>query len=333
MVKDVKKEINQIKREINSLKKVFTKKYSTLLNELEDINHKSKYEFVIEEEPVNKYLENYYSRLVEKIKPNKTFKDVIFSDELKKQIDMIIYQVKNHNLILNKFGLKKLQETNAISLNFAGPPGTGKTLTAEALAHELKKKLYIVRYSTLVDSYIGETGKNIVKVFEIAKKDDAILFFDEADAIASNRTQIFNSTDAETNLTKNIFLKELEKFNGIIIFATNLVSNFDKAFERRITLHILFDIPGIKEREEIWKLLSKPLPLGKNIDFYDLASKFEFSGGHIKNAIINAARIAISNKRENVLQEDLISACNLVKEGRALIIKDFNEKSDLNYLG
>ena len=332
MVKDVKKEISSLKKELSLLKRNFRDKYGKILNELQEIGYKHNYEFVREEEPTT-YLDNYYERLIEKVKPNKTFKDVIFSNELRKQIDMIIYQVQNHDLLLSKFGLKKLQESNAISLNFSGPPGTGKTLTAEALAYELKKKLYIVRYSNLVDSYIGETGKNIVKVFEIARKDDAILFFDEADAIASTRTQIFSSSDSETNLTRNVLLKELEKFKGIVIFATNLAGNFDKAFERRINLHIIFKVPDIKEREQIFKLLSHGLPLSKDIDFYDIATRYEFSGGHIRNAIINAARIAIASKKDKVTQEDFIGACNLVKEGKALIIQDTNDKGNLNYLG
>src|SRR3989344_6528455 len=332
MVKDVKKEINSLKKEINLLKKTFRRQYSLILNELQEMGYKHNYEFIIEEEPKT-YLESYYDKLIEKVSPKKTFRDVIFSDELKKQIDMVIYQVNNHDVLLNKFGLKNLQESNAISLNFSGPPGTGKTLTAEALAYELKKKLYIVRYSNLVDSYIGETGKNIVKVFEIARKDNAILLFDEADAIASSRTQIFNSSDAETNLIRNVLLKELEKFNGTVIFATNLASNFDKAFERRINIHILFKIPDAKQREDIWQLLSKSIPLNKDVNFYDLSEKYEFSGGHIRNAILNAARIAISTKKDNVTQKDLTEACHLVKEGKTLIMQDFDEKENLNYLG
>jgi len=336
MVKDLKKEINSLKKEISLLKKNFRKKYSSILNELQKIGHRHNYEFIIEEEPPSElpsYLDNYYERLIEKVEPKKTFNDIIFSDELKKQIDMVIYQVNNHELLLNKFGLKRLQESNAISLNFSGPPGTGKTLTAEALANELGKKLYIVRYSNLVDSYIGETGKNIVKVFEIAKRDDAILFFDEADGIAATRTQIFNSSDAETNLTRNVLLKELEKFNGIVIFATNLASNFDKAFERRINLHIVFKVPETKEREKIWNLLSKDMPLAKDVDFNEISNKYEFTGGHIRNAILNAARLAISNKHDKIVQKDFIDACNLVREGRTLILQDLEDKNNLNYLG
>jgi len=333
MVKDVKKEIDFLKRELNILKRTFTKKYSSILNELQDMNHRHNYEFVIEEELPNYVNLYYYDKLIERVNPLKTFKDVIFSEDLRKQINMVIYQIRNYNVLLNKFGLKKLQESNAISLNFSGPPGTGKTLTAEALASELKKKLYIVRYANLVDSYIGETGKNIVKVFELAKKDNAILFFDEADGIASSRTQIFNSSDSETNLTRNVLLKELEKFNGTVIFATNLASNFDKAFERRINIHILFKIPDAKQREEIWRLLSKGIPMAKDVNFQEISEKYEFSGGHIRNAILNAARIAISTKKDNVTQKDLTEACRLVKEGKTLIMQDFDEKENLNYLG
>jgi len=333
MGKDVKKEIDSLKREISSLKKTFRKKYGSILTELQQIDHKHNYEFIIEDESPQAYLETYYDKLVEKIKPNKTFKDVILSDNLKKQLDAVIYQIKNYKNISKRFSLSKLQESNAVSLNFSGSPGTGKTLTAEALAHELGKKLFIVRYSNLVDSYIGETGKNIVKVFEMAIKNNAILFFDEADAIISTRTQIFNATDAETNLTRNVLLKELEKFNGVVIFATNLASNFDKAFERRINLHVIFKVPEVRERERIWGLLSNDLPLAKDVNFYDLANRYNLSGGHIRNAILNAVRLTIVNKKDKITQKDFLEACNLVKEGRTIILQDFDNEDNLNYLG
>ncbi len=98
-------------------------------------------------------------------------------------------------------------------------------------------------------------------------------------------------------------------------------------------MHIVFNVPGIKEREQIWKLLSKSLPLKKDVNFYELSNKYEFSGGHIKNAILNAARIAISTKKDKISQKDYLEGCNLVKEGRTLILQDLDDKSNLNYLG
>lgn len=326
-VRNIDKEVNLIKKELNLVKKNFRKKFNLILDELEKLGYDG-YEIVLEQ-PAS---QDYYQNLVEKINPKRTFNDIILNPEIKSQLEMSLSQIKNYNKLMDKWGLINLQENNAVSLIFSGPPGTGKTLTAEALANSLGKKLYVVRYSNLVDSYIGETGKNIVRVFKLAKKDDAILFFDEADAIASTRTSVISATDTETNLTRNILLKELEKFDGIVIFATNLVSNFDKAFERRINLHILFKIPNIEEREKIWKLLSRTLPLDGGVDFYKLAKEFEFSGGHIKNSVINAARLAVAANYEMVMQEHFIKGATLVKEGRNILQID-ESKNDLNYFG
>jgi len=330
-VNDINKEVNLLKKELNLVKRNFRKKFNLIIGELQKLGYND-YEIILEPQ-TEKGLQEYYPSLIEKITPKKTFKDVVLSNDIKAQLNMALSQIKNHDVLMNKWGLSSIQEGNAISLIFSGPSGTGKTLTAEALANDLKKKLYIVRYSNLVDSYIGETGKNIVRVFESAKKNDSILFFDEADAIASTRTNILTATDSETNLTRNVLLKELEKFDGIVIFATNLASNFDKAFERRINLHITFKIPSIEDREQIWKLLSKTLPLAKDVNFYNLAKEFEFSGGHIKNSVINAARLAITNNPKEVKQEHFIKSAKLVKEGRNIMFQLDEDADKLNYLG
>jgi len=327
-VKDINREVNLLKKELGLLKRNFRKKFNLIISELQKLGYND-YEIVLEPQEI----QDYYLNLIEKVNPKKTFNDVILNNEIKAQLNMALSQIKNHGTLMHKWGLSKIQEGNAVSLIFSGPSGTGKTLTAEALAHELRKNLFIVRYSNLVDSYVVETGKNIVKVFELAGENDAILFFDEADAIASTRTNVFSATDIETNLTRNVLLKELEKFEGIVIFATNLASNFDKAFERRINLHIIFKIPDINEREQIWKLLSKTLPLAKDVNLYELAKEFEFSGGHIKNSVINAARLAISTNLNKVAQEHLLKAAKLVKEGRNILYQLDEGKDNLNYLG
>ncbi len=328
-VQDINREVSLLRKELNLIKRNFRKKFNLIINELQKFGYND-YEIVLEPQQAPQY---HHFGLIEKISPKKTFNDIILNDEIKSQINMALSQIKNHNTLMHEWGLENLQHSNAISLIFSGPSGTGKTLTADALAHDLGKKLYIVNYSNLVDSYIGETGKNIVKAFEFAKKNSAILFFDEADAIASSRTSIFSATDSETNLTRNVLLKELEKFDGIVIFATNLASNFDKAFERRINMHIIFKMPNFQEREQIWKLLSRTLPLAKDVNFYDLAKESEFSGGHIKNSVINAARLAASKNSDKVSQEHFIKASKLVKEGRNILSQIEESKDRLNYLG
>ncbi len=284
------------------------------------------------------YEDDFYEsyQLFETIIPKKSFEDVILNDNVKRRISMMLTQIKNHNLIFNKWGLgKKHYRGKSISLNFVGVPGTGKTLVAEAIAKKLGKKLLVVQYSNLIDSYVGETGKNIKSVFDYAKKHKAILLFDEADSIISTRTNVDSSTDSLVNMDKNILLKELENFEGIVIFATNLASNIDKAFERRISSHILFEIPNEEQREKIFKILiDKKTPIAKDVKFSSLAKKFKFSGGDIQKAVLNAARLAAKDKSREIKMEHFIESCGLVKEGKSIMDQSLDEdKNNVNYIG
>jgi SpoVK/Ycf46/Vps4 family AAA+-type ATPase len=156
-------------------------------------------------------------------------------------------------------------------------------------------KLLVVDYAEAESMWIGETPKNIVAAFRAAVEKNAVLFFDEADAIATRRSAGAPlRSDREANLTVNILLRELEAFNGIVIFATNLAANFDRAFERRIRTHVLFEMPGVEERARIWQLQIHPqkTPLAPDVDFRALAERYVVSGGDIKNAVIKAAAAA-----------------------------------------
>jgi SpoVK/Ycf46/Vps4 family AAA+-type ATPase len=182
-----------------------------------------------------------------------------------------------------------------LAFNFAGPPGTGKTICAEAIAHALGQKLLVVDYAEAESMWFGETPKNIVATFRAATEQGAVLFFDEADAIATRRSAgVPLPHDRESNLTVNVLLRELEAFNGVVIFATNLAANFDPAFERRIRSHVLFEMPGVEERARIWELQIHPkkTPLASDVDFRRLAERYTVSGGDIKNAVLKAAAAA-----------------------------------------
>lgn len=318
---------------INNLElKLPIKEFEHFKNEIKKVDiHKI-------QEGSNLYEDDFFEsyQLFETIIPKKSFEDVILNDNIKRRISMMLTQIKNHNLIFNKWGLgKKHYHGKSISLNFVGVPGTGKTLVAEAIAKKLGKKLLVVQYSNLIDSYVGETGKNIKAVFDYAKKNKAILLFDEADSIISTRTNVDSSTDSLVNMDKNILLKELENFEGIVIFATNLASNIDKAFERRISSHILFDIPNIEQREKIFKILiDKKTPIAKNVKFSILAKKYKFSGGDIQKAVLNAARLAVKDKSNEISMEHFLESCELVKEGKTIMDQSLDEdKSNVNYIG
>jgi SpoVK/Ycf46/Vps4 family AAA+-type ATPase len=235
-------------------------------------------------------------RVVETITPERTLADVVLPPQTRRTLEQALAQVRNHTLIFRSWGLGERHASGrGLAFNFAGPPGTGKTICAEAIAHALGKKLLAVDYAEAESMWVGETPKNIVATFRAAAEQNAVLFFDEADAIAMRRSAGAPLPhDREMNLTINVLLRELEAFNGIVIFATNLAANFDPAFERRMRTHVLFEMPGVEERERIWQLQLHPkkTPLAADVDFRRLAEQYVVSGGDIKNAVIKAAAAA-----------------------------------------
>lgn len=235
-------------------------------------------------------------RAVESIAPRRSFDDVILPPATRRALDTALAQVTQHDLIFNRWGLGERHPAGlALAFNFAGPPGTGKTICAEAIANALGRRLLLVRYAELESLWAGETPKNVAAVFRRAREERAVLFFDEADALASRRsTSAQDGFARESNTTISVLLQELERYDGVVIFATNLAASFDPAFERRIRTHVLFEMPGAEEREQIWRVQLHPsrTPLGGDVDFATLARRHEVSGGDIRNAVLKAALAA-----------------------------------------
>jgi SpoVK/Ycf46/Vps4 family AAA+-type ATPase len=234
-------------------------------------------------------------RIVETVVPRRSFDDVILPPATRRSLEQALTHVTRHDLIFNRWGLGERHPTSlALAFNFAGAPGTGKTICAEAIAHALGRRLLIVRYAEVESMWMGETPKNIVAAFRLARKENAVLLFDEADAIASRRSaSLDHSIVRESNTVISVLLQELERFTGVVIFATNLAANFDPAFERRIRTHVLFEMPGVHEREQIWRVQMHPrTPLADDVNFRELAQQFEASGGDIRNAVLKAAQAA-----------------------------------------
>jgi len=322
--KSLEREVVTLRKQVRLLNDKFRTRFDFLLDEMRELGYRNK--LSPEKNEAN------YSNLVSVIEPKKEFSDLVLKKDVEKQVRMAVKQIKNYDKMVKGYGLRRILKSNSIALNFIGQPGTGKTLTAEVIARTIGKKLFVARYSDLVDSYIGETSKNITKVFEYAKKKNAILFFDEADSIASNRTTVMNATDSENNLTRNVLLKELENFDGVVIFATNLAENIDKAFERRIHMHIMFNVPDDHERENIWKTLCRGLKIEKDVDYRVLGRRYNFSGGNIRNAILNAARIALNENKKKISMDDFVKGCELVEKG-SLFMNGTNYNKELRYIG
>ncbi len=255
--------------------------------------------------PVLSFFGRFRARpAVETITPVRTFADVILPPATRRMLDGALAQVHNHALIFGRWGLG-LRHTTGLGLafNFAGPPGTGKTICAEAIAGALGKQLLSVNYAEVESMWAGETPKNVAALFRNAAEQDAVLFFDEADAIAARRSVGAGlPMQREANTTVNVLLRELEGFTGVVIFATNLAANVDPAFERRIRTHVRFEMPGAAERERIWQVQIHPTytPLADDVDFLALAEAFAVSGGDIKNAVLKAAAAAAAEPGRDV---------------------------------
>jgi SpoVK/Ycf46/Vps4 family AAA+-type ATPase len=221
---------------------------------------------------------------------------VVLQPSTRRTLDQALVQITSSDLIFNKWGLGERHPTGmALAFNFVGPSGTGKTMCAEAIAHALGRQLLVVRYAELESMWMGETPKNVAAIFRLAREQRAVLFFDEADAIASRRSvSIDHGFQRESNLVVSVLLQELESTSGVVIFATNLAVNFDPAFERRIRAHVVFEMPGVNEREKIWSVQMHPTrtPVGRDVDFRALAEEYEVSGGDIRNAVLKAALAA-----------------------------------------
>ena len=234
--------------------------------------------------------------LVEASEPRRSFDDVVLPQTTLRSLNHALALVRKHDLIFHQWGLAERHSSGlGLAFHFAGPPGTGKTICAEALAYALNKRLLVVRYAELESRWVGQTSKHVTSVFRSAARQDAVLFFDEADAIAGRRfTSVSAAYEREANAIVNVLLHELEAFPGVVIFATNLAANIDPAFERRIRTHILFEMPNVEERERIWRvqLHARKTPLSDDVDFQALAERYPRSGGDIKNAVLKAAQIA-----------------------------------------
>lgn len=281
-------------------------------------------------------LEKKANSLVELIVPRRSFSDVILPPETRQQLYEALTQIEKHRLIFHQWGLGDRHPTSqGLAFNFAGPPGTGKTICAEAVAYTLGRKLLRVRYAELESMWAGETGKNVRAVFREARTQDAVLFFDEADSIAARRfTSVAAGYEREANQVVNILLNELEDYDGVVIFATNMASNFDPAFERRIRTHVLFKVPSVAERERIWKVQVHPekTPLGSDVDFRELAERFEVPGGDIRNAVLKAAQIAAAeegpDETKRILQKHFVLAMEQVLSGKGVMDQNINARED-----
>ena len=251
-------------------------------------------------------------------KPKYSFDDLILTHSTKEEIERAIAFKKHSDLVFNQWGLGETHKhSNRVCLNFYGESGTGKTMAAHAVANYLQKELLIVNYAEIESKYVGETPKNLVAAFKLAQESDAIIFFDEADALLSRRvTNMSNSTDTSVNQTRSVLLNILNDYDKTILFATNFIENFDPAFMRRILAHIHFQLPEQEGRLELFKMYI-PEKMPNSLDVVELSEKYEnLSGSDIANAVLSAALSAANRQHNKVEMCDMNNAIKSIIDSK-----------------
>ncbi|HBV97838.1 MAG: hypothetical protein JL50_02645 [Peptococcaceae bacterium BICA1-7] len=267
-----------------------------------------------------------------RIKPKYTWEDVILPPGQKELLHNACNQMKFRHVVYGEWGFdRKLSYGKGLSMLFSGPPGTGKTMSAQVVALELYMELYKIDLSQVVSKYIGETEKNLQLIFREAELSNAILFFDETDALFGKRSEVKDSHDRYANIETAFLLQKMEEYDGITIMATNFRQNIDDAFMRRISFVIEFPFPNAEYRQKIWRSMFPPeAPLASDIDFGFIAEKFEIAGGNIKNIALSAAFLAAENS-ESICMKHIIKAARheLQKTGKILLKEDLGEYYNL----
>ena len=217
------------------------------------------------------------------------------------------------------FGSLLSRGTGIICL-FDGPPGTGKTLTAEVLARTLDLELHRINVGQIVDKYVGETEKNLVRLFEQIIPERTLLLFDEADSLFGSRVKVNTSSDRYANMAVNTLLQLIERYPGVVILTTNLKERIDSAFMRRITYKVVFEEPDEEMRLALWtNHLPGEAPLADDVDLPALAKSFKLSGGNIKNATLRAALAAAESGL--ITQQILYEQACLEAEATGMLVQ------------
>jgi SpoVK/Ycf46/Vps4 family AAA+-type ATPase len=237
------------------------------------------------------------SSLAHKIQPKYDWADIILPEDQMEQLREICNYVKYYSTVYNDWGFeRKLSLGKGLNILFAGPSGTGKTMAAEIISHELGLDLYKIDLSAIVSKYIGETEKNLDRIFQEGQTSNAILFFDEADALFGKRSEVRDSHDRYANIEISYLLQKMDEYDGIVILDTNLRKNIDEGFSRRLHFALEFPIPDETDRYRIWKSIFPPeVPLAKDIDIEFMARQFKITGGNIKNIALGAAFLAVED--------------------------------------
>lgn len=253
--------------------------------------------------------------------PKFSLERVILPPSVKEDVLLSLTLIENQKRIYEDWGFEEVDAKPKLILNFYGPPGTGKTMVSHAIAKMLNKNILAVNYAEIESKYVGDAPKNLFKAFNTAKESDAVLFFDEADSFLGKRIQnVSSSSDQAINSLRSQMLILLEDFEGVVVFATNLADNYDKAFESRILKHIHFDLPTLENREAIISItIPSKVPFSEGVNREELCKKLAeisegFSGREIKNAVLESLTSAVQRSTETIGEAVFIEGFQKHKE-------------------
>lgn len=255
-----------------------------------------------------------------------TFEQLVIPQEVEEELLLAVDLIELETKVFDEWGLREIEPFPRTALNFHGQPGTGKTLAAHAIASKINRPILVASYAQIESMYHGEGPKNVEAIFIAAERDGALLFIDEADSLLSKRlTNVNQGSEQAINSMRSQLLICLERFRGVVIFSTNLVENYDRAFETRVR-HVKFPMPDEKCRQQIWrKHLPQKLPGVKNISVEELSKVDDVCGRDIKNAVIDAAMRAGRQRKEQIEITDLIKSIEQIKAAR-INVKPASEK-------
>ena len=270
-------------------------------------------------------------RLARRIEPEVGWADLVLAPVVRRALRELTARARHRDQVLVDWRMRKGGgRGRGVTALFAGDSGTGKTMSAEVMAADLGLDLYTVNLATVVDKYVGETEKNLERIFAEAGGVNAVLFFDEADAIFGKRSEVRDAHDRYANIESAYLLQRLETFDGLAVLATNLRANIDEAFTRRLDAIVDFPAPTPDLRAELWRqCLAPPLPVADDVDITFCADSFELAGGNIRSSATTAAYLA-AEERSQVTMTHVVTAVaqEYRKLGRLVLEKEFGR-----YLG
>jgi hypothetical protein len=250
-------------------------------------------------------------RLARRVTPSAGWDDIVLDGPTERTLRLLVARVEQRARVLDAWGLRRGgSRGEGVSALFAGGSGTGKTLAAEVVARSLGVDLYVIDLSTVVDKYVGETEKNLERIFAEAEGVNGLLFFDEADALFGKRSEVSDARDRYANVEVAYLLQRMETFDGVAVLATNMRANLDEAFARRLAVIVDFPDPEPETRRRLWEVLLGAVPCIDDVDLDFCAHAFELTGGDIRNVVVTAAHLAAAEDRV-VTMTDLIRATHI----------------------